>query len=388
MRCVIIDRAERFFHDRFGGSPAVIGIAPGRVNLIGEHVDYAEGFVLPMAIERHTAVAMRPCAKPSLLVSEGYGDVWSGDLRVGIERVADPRSAWANYVIGPIAALADRGVPITNIECAVVSDVPIGGGVSSSAALEVATIRALLAMACVEIDGMGVATLAQWAEHRYAGTPCGIMDMAISANARAGHAMLLDCRTLERRHVPLPEGCELAIIDSGVRHRLNDGGYATRRAMVEEAAARLGVRTLRDATLVDLERAGLEATLHRRARHVISEIARTLEAAEALSDGNVERFGRLMAASHASLRDDFEVSVPELDWIVEEACATDGVLGARMTGGGFGGSAVVLARRGVMPAAIERIMHRYTAEGGQAGTSFGTWLTSAAAAGASVVRCG
>jgi galactokinase len=386
MTRVIDDRAERFFRTRFGGPPAVIGIAPGRVNLIGEHVDYAGGFVLPMAIERRTAIALRPSAAPSMLVSEGFGAAWLGDLRAGVAPIADPAFAWANYILGPLAILAERGAPPTNIECAVVSDVPVGGGVSSSAALEVATIRAMLALACTEIDGMDVAAIAQAAEHRFAGTPCGIMDMAISANAREGHAMLLDCRSLERRHLPLPADCEVAIVDSGVRHRLRDGGYAKRRSTVEDAASRIGVRSLREATLADLERAALPDEPYRRARHVISEIERTVEAARCLTDGDVSRFGELMKASHASLRDDFEVSIPELDWIVEEASATAGILGARMTGGGFGGCAVLLGRQGALPDAIVKIERRFFAEGGANGLRLGGWFTTRAAAGATVVR--
>ncbi len=386
MAGMIDDRAERFFRARFGGPPAVIGIAPGRVNLIGEHVDYADGFVLPMAIERRTAVAMRPCDAPSMLTSEGFGAAWTGDLRAGLAPIADPAFAWVNYILGPLAALAERGVPVTNIECAVVSDVPVGGGVSSSAALEVATIRATLAMACMEMDGMTIAQVAQAAEHRFAGTPCGIMDMAIAANAREGHAMLLDCRSLERRHVPLPAGCEIAVVDSGVRHRLSDGGYARRRAMVEEAASRLGVRALRDATESDLACADLPDEVFRRARHVITEIARTAEAADALATGDVTRFGDLMKTSHASLRDDFEVSVPELDWIVEEASASPGIIGARMTGGGFGGCAVLLARSGAVPDAIRRIERRFAAEAGPTTPRIGGWFTTRAASGATVVH--
>ncbi len=379
---MIVARAAGFFGQRFGSAPAIIGVAPGRVNLIGEHVDYADGFVLPMAIERATAVAIRPTAGESTLASDGFARAWKGDLRRAHAPIREADLAWANYVLGPIAELAALGTPITNVECAIVSDVPAGGGVSSSAALEVATARAMAELAGSAIGGLDIARLCQRAEHHYAGTPCGIMDMTVSANAKAGNALLIDCRTLELRDVPLPPRVEVLVIDSGVRHRLSDGGYASRRRAVEEAARSMGIAALRDATAEELERTPLDAVTRRRARHVVGEIARALAGAEALAAGDAVRFGELMRASHRSLRDDFEVSVDEIDCIVDAANEAVGTFGARLTGGGFGGCAVALVERGSAESVLAAVGDRFARRFGRGVSAFVT----GAAAGASVLR--
>ncbi|MFO0826806.1 MAG: galactokinase [Phycisphaerales bacterium] len=378
---MIADSARELFREHFHAEPSAVAVAPGRVNLIGEHVDYAEGFVLPIAIDRATAVAARLAASQSAstFVSRGVG-IFTIDLTRPFEPVRGDAS-WANYVLGPLRELMDFGHRIGNVELAIASDVPLGGGLSSSAALEVAVTVATLALLGASMDGLALARLCQRAEHRFPGTPCGIMDMTASANARAGHALLLDCRSLAIEHVPLPSGVEVLIVDSGVRHRLSDGGYAARRSAVEEAARRLGVRTLRDATTATVEAAGFEPELLRRARHVTSEIARTIDAAAALRGGDAPAFGRLMTLSHASLRDDFGVSVPELDAIVDALLSAPGVFGARLTGGGFGGSAIALVEGGLAAKAGAIASAAFARRFGRAPVSFVT----SAAAGAALV---
>ncbi|MFM7050721.1 MAG: galactokinase [Planctomycetota bacterium] len=315
------------FAQVYGGAPSAEGCASGRVNLIGDHIDYAGGCVLPMALAATTAA----CAVESR--EDRFASEWGGD------------SAWTRYAAGVLAELRRAGVGVPPLSMAVASDVPVGAGLSSSAALEVAVARAALAAANASLPARELALLCQRAEHAHAGVPCGIMDQWCVTHARAGEAIALDCARLESRTVALPSDLVVEIVDSGVRHALRDGGYAARRADVESAAAALGV-----AQLAALPRArwseieALPSRLARRARHVLRENARVEEAVRALSSGDLVRFGALLNESHASLRDDFDVSVPELDGIVERACAA-GALGARMTGGGFGGSAVVAWRR-------------------------------------------
>ncbi|MDZ4830634.1 MAG: galactokinase [Phycisphaerae bacterium] len=347
------DRAIALFQQHFDGRPTFVARAPGRVNLIGEHVDYADGFVLPIAIDRATFVAVRPTQASSTFVSDAIGR-FSVDVRSPLTSQFGA-DAWANYVLGPISELIAAGVTLPNVELAIASDVPLGGGLSSSAALEVAVTLAMLAIGGADMSAIDIAMLCQRAEHRFAGTPCGIMDMMTSMSARPGHAILLDCRSLGIEHVPLPSDVAVLVVDSGVRHRLSDGGYAARRAAVEEAARRMGLQALRDATTAMVEESALDNDLLRRARHVTSEIARTRLGAAALRVGDVRRFGQYMVESHASLGDDFGVSVPEVDAIVDAALSCDGVYGARMTGGGFGGSAVVLVKRARAAAAIDVI---------------------------------
>ncbi|MBL9148957.1 MAG: galactokinase [Phycisphaerae bacterium] len=377
-------RASALFRQTFGGPPEVVAAAPGRVNLIGEHVDYAEGFVLPIAIERSTAVAIRraPAGAPSRAVSEVTGEE-SFDLPTA--RGPLPSRSWANYVLGPMRELIDGGqARACNVDVAVASDVPLGGGVSSSAALEVAAALAYRELAGGTSDRLAIARLCQRAEHRYAGTPCGIMDMTVSACATLGHALLIDCRSLALRHVRLPASAIVLVFDSGVRHRLSDGGYASRRDAVERAADALGVGTLRDASPDAVARARddgrLDADAAAKARHVTTEIARTIAAADALDAGDLAAFGRLMYESHASLRDDFRVSIGELDALVEAAADAPGVYGARMTGGGFGGSAIALVDRERADAAQAFIGDAFRRRFGRQPATFAT----AAAGGATV----
>lgn len=336
------ERVIAQFVRRFGEPPALLARAPGRVNLIGDHTDYNEGFVLPMAIDRAVWIALRRRSDARVAVhSLDFGDdadfAVSGEMQRG--------SGWAEYVRGIAWALrpASDGAGC-GWEGVAAGDVPLGAGLSSSAALELATARAFAGVWGIEWEPVRVARLAQRAENEWVGVNCGIMDQLISACGRAGHALLIDCRSLESTAVPLPSPVSVVVLDTATRRGLVDSAYNERRSQCERAAMHFGVRALRDVDRRALEERGeeLEPVTRRRARHVVTENARTIAAAEALAYGDVGRVGELMDESHASLRDDFEVSRPELDAMVRLARSTDGCLGARMTGAGFGGCAVAL----------------------------------------------
>jgi galactokinase len=308
--------------------------APGRVNLIGEHTDYCDGFVLPFALPQRATLKVD-------LRSEARWSVTSRDETVHFDLSA-PVTGWAAYVAGVIWALRDAGHEVPGADLALISDVPIGAGLSSSAAIECAVLTAFVELAGLDIPLAERAKLAQRAENVYVGMPCGIMDQAASTLSRAGHALFLDCRTLETEHIPFDlasQGLSILVIDTRAPHALVDGEYAARRTSCEQAAVHIGVPALRDATLDDLSK--LDSSLVPRARHVITENQRVLETVELLRAARVREIGPLMTASHASLRDDFEVTVPELDVAVEAALAA-GAYGARMTGGGFGGCVLAL----------------------------------------------
>jgi len=337
------------FEEVFGRPADGAVRAPGRVNLIGEHTDYNDGFVLPIAIERRAVARWarredRRVRFHSLQKGEG--------VQIDLDALPAPTpGAWSNYPVGVAVELSAAGAAAGAADVLIDSDVPIGGGLSSSAAIEVAVALALMAAAGRPraVDGRDLALLCQRAENRFAGAPCGIMDQSIAVMGRAGRAMLLDCRSGEVRHVPFDDASwRLLVADTQVSHDIGEGGYPLRRRQCREAADALAADALRDVTADRVARAAAEGVLSgdllKRARHVVGEIARTLDAAEALAAGDYPRFGELMLASHASLRDDFEVSCPELDAIVAAAEACQGAAGARMTGGGFGGCAIVLAR--------------------------------------------
>jgi galactokinase len=377
---------RRDFERAFGIPPAGVFRAPGRVNLIGEHTDYNDGFVLPAAIEREVLLAAAPASDSRLeVLSVDFDRRASFDVR----RLApDSEQAWANYVAGVAWALREAGHDISAARIALRSTVPVGSGLSSSAAIELAAGVALTALSGVTIERPALARLCQRAENEFVGMPCGIMDQFNAALGRAGHALLLDCRSLEFEHVPV-RGAEVVIIDSGVRRKLVDSQYAERRSQCESAARKLsrakrGVRALRDVSLADLERHGkaLSEVELRRARHVVTENERTLRAAQALRDDDMKTLGSLMVGSHHSLRDDYEVSCPELDLLVELALATPGVYGSRMTGAGFGGCTVTLAEpSAVALLAQEGVAAHYRERTGLEAALFVT----AAAAGASEV---
>lgn len=336
------DRALAAYRAHFGEEPALLVRAPGRVNLIGEHTDYNDGFVLPCAIGFETVVAAGPA-------SDGLITAIAADYRDAIDRFDPARGfestggEWSDYVRGTATALADAGFSSGAARLAIAGDVPQGSGLASSASLEVAVGGALADIAGHTIDRTALAKIGQDAENRYVGCACGIMDQLISALGVAGHALLIDCRSLEIRAVALAGDIAVVIAHSGVRHAHAGGKYNDRRAQCEQAARHYDVAALRDLDLGTLEahKAGLNDVAHRRARHIVSENARTLDAATALERGDLATLGRLMQASHASMRDDFEITVPDVDRLAEIMHdAIGGAGGARMTGGGFGGCVV------------------------------------------------
>lgn len=378
----LVASASERFHQRYGRPPRWIVAAPGRVNLIGEHIDYNDGFVLPMAIERYCVIAADVATGgPPGERSTGEPPVATVFSVATNEAVTIPLAAparhptpghWSNYFAGVIAGCIERNMRPAGFNAVVESSVPFGGGLSSSAAIEVATATLIEAMTGTSLDPVEKALLCQKAEHEYAGVPCGIMDMFASVMGRADHLMLLDCRSRQVEHIPLIDpNVSVLIINTNVKHELSGGEYAERRGQCEKAALFLGVKSksLRDVTLEQLESRCCELKdpiVYRRARHAVSEIARTAEAAEAVKAGDWQRVGQLMYASHASLRIDYEVSCRELDSLVMLARhhgkkrAGDGyVIGSRMTGGGFGGCTVTLAETAVVEKLAQVIAANY-----------------------------
>lgn len=364
--------------------------APGRVNLIGDHTDYNDGFVLPMAIPYDTVIAMSPA--PEGAGSRGASEVDSeGFGRAVIPAVGSPDGSepappgWIGHVAGVRDLLAAEGIDAPPWRAAIASDVPLGAGLSSSAALEIAVGLALLRLAGSTMSRPALARLGQRVENDLLGLPSGIMDQLISATAVSGHASLIDCRSLETRPVPLPTDAVVVVLDTGTRRRLVDSAFAQRRDSCRRACELLGVASLREVGDVhDVDAAAdpyADPTDLRRARHVVSENARTLAAAAALEAGNSAEFGALMTQSHQSLRDDYEVSGPALDAIVEIAAAEHGCLGARMTGGGFAGCAVSLVVADAVPAFVDQVARRYQETTGETARV----LPCAPAAGAEVV---
>jgi len=348
---------------RFGTSPRLIVRAPGRVNLIGEHTDYNEGFVLPVAIDRATIVAARNRDDDTVVVvADTIGREDSFSL-ASIDHSQQQR--WSNYVRGVAKAILAREPDLSGANMLIAGDVPMGSGLSSSASLEVAVGYAFQLLNGLNMLGEELALLAQGAENTFVGVRCGIMDQFIAALGQADHALMIDCRDLSYRTVPLPRDVNVVVCGSGVHHQLSaSNGYNERRAQCEEAVRLLKrhmpkIGALRDVTTADLDRYGadLPEVVLRRARHVVSENARVLDSVAALDAGDLERFGALMAESHRSMRDDYEVSVPEIDRLVEIARAQPSCYGARLTGGGFGGSTVNLVAPDAV-AAFEREVGR------------------------------
>lgn len=356
------ERAMHEFRRRMGAEPAQLARAPGRVNLIGDHTDYNDGFVLPMAIDRAVWIAFRPRDDAHVVAhSLDFAD----DLSFDASDVQHGPRDWSGYVRGVAWALGAgeprTGAPLRGWEGVIAGDVPRGAGLSSSAALELATARAFATATGIAWRPVPMARLAQRAENAWVGVNCGIMDQLISAAGVAGHALLIDCRSLDTRAVPLPDDVAVVVLDTATRRGLVDSAYNERRANCERAAASFGVRALRDVDERMLAERGeaLDELTRRRARHVVSENARVLRAAEALGAGDVRLVGELMTESHRSLRDDFEVSRPELDAMVEFALAEEGCVGARMTGAGFGGCAVALVMREAAQRFAGAVARRY-----------------------------
>lgn len=352
------DQMRDLFQDQFHASPDLIARAPGRVNLIGEHTDYNDGFVLPMAVDRAIWMAVRP--RVDLKVH-----LWSLDFDQSIEfpLISFERAATSpgEYVKGVAWSLQEAGYPLIGFEGVVLGDVPIGAGLSSSAALEVVTAKVFAALSGITLDSVTIARLAQRAENEWLGLRSGVMDQMISAAGVADHALLIDCRTLKTSANPLPSDTSIVIMDTGIRRELVDSAYNERRQECEAAAKYLGVSSLRDFDLKSFNTRieGMDEILVKRARHVLTENKRTLQAAQAMQGDDPELLGKLMRESHLSMRDDFQISCAELDIMVEIANARPECFGARMTGGGFGGCAVALVTKSGTVAFVDQVAAEY-----------------------------
>ncbi len=347
------------FAQRLGTTPSLIIRAPGRVNIIGEHTDYNDGFVLPMAIDRAVWLALRPRTDQQVIL-------YALDMDdEGVFRLDDlePGQGWLEYVKGVAHILQEEGFSLQGWEGVMAGDVPIGAGLSSSAGLELAAARAFTAVSDVSWNPKQMARFSQRAENEWVGMNCGIMDQMISAMGVADHALLIDCRSLETENVPLPPGTNVIILDTATRRGLVDSAYNERRQQCEAAAAYFGVPALRDVSVqtFNADADGLDDLTLRRARHVITENNRTLQAAAAMRAGDALTLGQLMDASHVSMRDDFEISSPELDHMVDIAQLQPGCYGARMTGGGFAGCAVALVESKEATAFAENVSAQYAA---------------------------
>jgi galactokinase len=371
----IVKQAQQAFEEGFGGKPELVVRAPGRVNLIGEHTDYNEGFVFPAAIDRWVVFASRRRTDNQAVIRSIAHDKVT---RFTVDEIPKPKGNWQNYPKGVVHEFQKLRHTLCGFDAVLVGNVPIGAGLSSSAAVEMAVGKSLLELNGIEMAGPDLALLGQRAENQFVGVNCGIMDQFVSANAQAGHALFLDCRDLSYEQVPLPSregpgvgsGVRIVICNSRVTRGLTDSAYNNRRSACENGALQLAkasgqnIRALRDVSLDTLETygVGLSEIVLKRCRHVITEIERTRKAVVLLKASDLEGFGKLMAASHASLRDDYEVSGKELDLLVEIAAEVPGVLGARMTGAGFGGCTVNLVRDYAVDALVKAVEERYPKE--------------------------
>jgi len=352
--------------------------APGRANLIGEYTDVNEGWVLPVALELATVMAGRTGGSTLRLRSLDLPD--EGTVEIDLATGRGPSQGWGRYATAVVEVLREQGRAVRGFDGVLASDVPIGAGLSSSAALEVAVALAVLDE---PVDPLALAQLCQRAENEGVGVHSGLMDQLASTGSRAGTALLLDCRELTTDHVPLPEGLGLLVVDSAISRDLSSSAYNERRAQCDQAAADLGVGSLRDATLEALEErwSSMDDVVRRRARHVLSENDRVLQLADALRSGDRGPLGGLLAASHQSLVEDFEVSTPDLDQLVASAVATPGVVGSRMTGAGFGGCTVSLVEVDGAEQVRDEVCRRYAEASGRRPRA---WV-STAADGASVL---
>ncbi len=358
MESSVSEMVRRAFVDRFGSEPQHLVRAPGRVNLIGEHTDYNDGFVLPMAIDRATWIALRARADQTVRLHSLEQRETSEFKIAHLEKGS---TSWGEYPKGVAWSLGEEGYSLTGWEGVSACDVPMGAGLSSSASFELAVARAFAAVSGFPWKPREMALLCQKAENQWVGVNCGIMDQMISAIGEEDHAILIDCRDLSFEAVPLPPRVSVVVMDTSTRRGLVDSAYNERRRQCEAAAEFFGVKALRDVTLEDFQSrsAQLDELTRRRARHVITENDRTQRAAQAMKDGDTERLGRLLNQSHASMRDDFEISNAQLDLMVTLARDTAGCFGARMTGGGFGGCALALVEDEEVAMFLASVGRRY-----------------------------
>lgn len=362
----LTEKVTAVFQARFGEAPAHVVQAPGRVNLIGEHTDYNDGFVLPMAIDRGTWIALRPREDNTVSV---YSLEMEETAEFALSGLTHQNQGWKEYLKGVTWALQEEGYALNGWEGVMSGNVPIGSGLSSSAALELATAKAFHVVSDFAWEPSKMALLSQKTENRWMGVNSGIMDQMISASGAEGKALLIDCRSLAHQLVPLPpavDGAETAVVvlDTATRRGLVDSAYNERREQCEAAARYFGVDALRDVSLTEFLASGdgLDELTHRRAKHVISENIRTLNAGKAMENADAQLLGQLMNDSHSSLRDDFEVSSMELDIMAEIAQAQDGCFGARMTGAGFGGCAVALVHEDFVDGFVTAVSQAYQAQ--------------------------
>jgi galactokinase len=372
----LVEEVRSQFQSQFGGSPDVVVAAPGRVNLIGEHIDYCDGFVLPMAIDRYTVVAAKKIDSDAAAVAEVYSIDMDDTLNVPLDKIEkSDRGFWGNYVTGVLAGMAEQGLEIPSLQAVTRSNVPIGGGLSSSASLEVAVATMVEAITEASVDPVDKGLVCQKAEHEFVGVPCGIMDQFASVLCQKDHVLLLDCKDQSFEQIPFTNpDVAVLIINSSVKHELSGGEYAQRRSSCEKAARVLEVDSFRDLTMeqVEAKRNSMDPVVFKRAKHVVGEIARTTDAAAALKADDWDKVGELMYASHRSLRDDFEVSCKELDVLVDLASKHEGVIGSRMTGGGFGGCTVTLVASEKADAVADSICKQYEQATGVTPTAFVT----------------
>jgi len=357
-----MSQIEKKFLETFGAEPDLVAAAPGRVNLIGEHIDYSDGFVLPFAIKDRTLVAARKRGDSTVRIASAQRR--NKIVTVDISTVKPGlKGEWERYALGVLWALGVK----EGVDLLIDGHVPLGAGLSSSAALECSVATAMNHLFDLGFNLEELARLTQKAENQYVGVPCGIMDQSVSLMATQGSALLLDCRDLTTKNIPFDvasSGLELLIIDTQAHHALTDGGYAERRSSCESVVAKLGITSLRELSMEQLEnsRGLLTETEFVRARHAVTEMKRVLESVEALSNSDFERVGQLINQSHISLRDDYTVSCPELDTAVEAALAA-GALGSRMVGGGFGGSAIALIQASKTTETIKTVEKAFSSKG-------------------------
>ncbi|WP_028773691.1 galactokinase [Shewanella waksmanii] len=355
-------RANKLFVQTFGTNADDLYLAPGRVNLIGEHTDYNDGFVLPAAINFHTIIAVKRRDDDKF---RAVSDAFAGEIKswqFGQEGQPNPDDGWVNYLKGFTSALATSGLPAKGLDLAVVGNVPLGAGLSSSAALEIAFGTAVNDCSQLRLSPLAVAQMAQRGENQYVGCACGIMDQMISALGEQDHALLIDCEDLDSEPVPIPESLSLIIINSNVQRGLVESEYNLRREQCEAVADHFGADSLRHVSLGQLEaaKAQLDETAYRRARHVLTENRRTQQASQALASNDVARLSELMAQSHQSMRDDFEITVEAIDQLVDMIAKVIGNQGGvRMTGGGFGGCVVALVDHDLTDAVVETVEANY-----------------------------